>query len=546
MKQCYARICPRARGRPAYAAMIQYDQGSWAIGYAFSRKGSCLPRAAAVSAPCSLFTIALNIVYNYNPEVFGDTSGALSSGSSGILRGFTFILGFLIVFRSQKAYARWWEGGTLLQQLRGEWFNAFSSLLAFCNASEEKKVDVEVFQHQLVRMMSMLYGNALKQVSAMKDNSFEFIDLDGFDPHALAYMQESHDACEVTLQWIQRLIVEANGKDIIKIAPPILSRVYNQLGNGIVKLNNARKIHDFPIPFPLAQVITIMLLVHWFVTAMVVAIEVKNPITAGIFSFVVIMSYWSINYIAVELEMPFGDDPNDLPLHEMQIDLNSSLCALINPKASHPPSFDFNKPVHIQLKRQKVLLDQAIHELHSRRPDLDLRKHRKTITVTHAQGIHRGSARGPLHVEGAEGKESLFRGNTLPSLGAAGAHYEPGADVGTRQKLPEVHSHEVQVEKKVDNCFEGSCEEGSATEGSCTDTEYRDSQGQSHERAARKSQANFHNLPAIILEEVTLEDGQAVANLSRGEFFSASLCDYGTILFERDEVDSPDRPAANC
>ena len=35
-------------------------------------------------------------------------------------------------FRSRIAYNRWWEGGTLLQQTRGEWFNGFSSLIVPC------------------------------------------------------------------------------------------------------------------------------------------------------------------------------------------------------------------------------------------------------------------------------------------------------------------------------------------------------------------------------------------------------------------------------
>ena len=39
-----------------------------------------------------------------------------------VLAGFTTILGFLIALRAQRGYDRWWEGGTLLQQLRGEWF----------------------------------------------------------------------------------------------------------------------------------------------------------------------------------------------------------------------------------------------------------------------------------------------------------------------------------------------------------------------------------------------------------------------------------------
>ena len=87
----------------------------------------------------------------------------------------------------------------------------------------------------------------------MDQKTFDLFGLDGFDPSSMAFLQGSHDRCEITLQWIQRLIVESDAKQILKIAPPILSRVFNELGNGIVNLNNARKITDFPIPFHLAQ-----------------------------------------------------------------------------------------------------------------------------------------------------------------------------------------------------------------------------------------------------------------------------------------------------
>ena len=45
------------------------------------------------------------------------------------VRDFQVPLQFLRNFRSRIAYNRWWEGGTLLQQTRGEWFNGFSSLI---------------------------------------------------------------------------------------------------------------------------------------------------------------------------------------------------------------------------------------------------------------------------------------------------------------------------------------------------------------------------------------------------------------------------------
>jgi len=286
--------------------------------------------------------------------------GAGDVGAS-VLAGFTFILGFLVVFRSQQAYARWWEGGTLLQQLRGEWFNAFSNLMAFCSSAPDKQQDVMEFQHRLVRLVSLLYCAAIQQVSTMKNQNYELIDIKDFNHDSLQFLMEAHDRCEVCLQWIQRLIGEANETQVIKVSPPILSRVYNQLGNGIVNLNNARKITDFPIPFPLAQMITFMLLFHWGITAFVCAASVQTTFWAGLISFIVVFSFWSINYIAVELEQPFGDDPNDLPLHDMQEDLNKSLAQLLKIEAQHPPSFNF-KEEHHQLRKSRQNVDHIIRE----------------------------------------------------------------------------------------------------------------------------------------------------------------------------------------
>eukprot|EP00201_Polytomella_parva_P019898 CAMPEP_0175045680 /NCGR_PEP_ID=MMETSP0052_2-20121109/4580_1 /TAXON_ID=51329 ORGANISM="Polytomella parva, Strain SAG 63-3" /NCGR_SAMPLE_ID=MMETSP0052_2 /ASSEMBLY_ACC=CAM_ASM_000194 /LENGTH=86 /DNA_ID=CAMNT_0016309283 /DNA_START=923 /DNA_END=1183 /DNA_ORIENTATION=- len=42
-------------------------------------------------------------------------------------------------------------------------------------------------------------------------------------------------------------------------------------------------------------------------------------------SFITVMTYWSLNEVANEMEDPFGYDPNDLPLTCFQYDLNPQL-----------------------------------------------------------------------------------------------------------------------------------------------------------------------------------------------------------------------------
>lgn len=336
--------------------MILYKPGNWSLAFAFSLRGSVFPKACSIALPAASLSIALHWMFHLYPDQMNGT-GFTGDVAVTVLSGFTFILGFLVVFRSSQAYSRWWEGGTLLQQLRGEWFNSYSCLLAFTNVSKDKEAEARAFQHQLIRLFSLLYGCALQQVTTLEEKKFELIELDGLAVDSLEYLQTCNDRCEVVLQWIQRLIVESNSSEVIKIAPPILSRVFNELGNGIVNLNNARKITEFPIPFPLAQMITVMLLFHAVVTPVVCASMLDTWFLAGLITFVVITAFWSINYIAIELEMPFGGDANDLPIHDMQRDMNRSLISLIDQRAQRVPKFTFNYSRHTQTITRDVDFD---------------------------------------------------------------------------------------------------------------------------------------------------------------------------------------------
>jgi len=196
----------------------------------------------------------------------------------------------------------------------------------------------------------------------MDEKTFELFGLDGFDRASMAFLQGSHDRCEIALQWIQRLIVESDAKQIVKIAPPILSRVFNELGNGIVNLNNARKITDFPIPFHLAQMITVMLITHTLTLPFIAAMVIDNIWSAGSITFFVSFAYWAVHFITIELEMPFGDDANDLPLRDMQTDFNMSLSNLIEDLAQTVPRFIFEPQKHLLLKTKSINFDRNLSE----------------------------------------------------------------------------------------------------------------------------------------------------------------------------------------
>ena len=112
------------------------------------------------------------LLHNYWGEDKGNENMEME-GIGTIWSGFSFVLGFLIVFRSNQAYSRFWESVTLFQQIGGEWLNAFSNLLCFCSKNPEKQEEVAEFQFFLSRLMSLLHCNTLQTLCELSDDSLE-------------------------------------------------------------------------------------------------------------------------------------------------------------------------------------------------------------------------------------------------------------------------------------------------------------------------------------------------------------------------------------
>jgi len=58
---------------------------------------------------------------------------------------------------------------------------------------------------------------------------------------------------------------------------------------------------------------------------------------AGILSFIPLFGMYGVNLVAIELEMPFGMDDNDLPLSTFQKEMNETLLMLMHEMTDHLP-----------------------------------------------------------------------------------------------------------------------------------------------------------------------------------------------------------------
>lgn len=325
--------------------MILYDSGDYHFNFVWSSDGSLIPRAVLFCLPSAGMTVA----WRYLLEMYPAYLEFFKDANLGLVWTLTiFCLSALVSFRTSTAFSRFWEGITLVQMMRAEWFEAASNLTAFSKhalsgdpTNRMLQSKVVNFQATLVRLMSLMHGTALRQIGGSVEE-FEVIDVHGLDSESLEYLatsdQRQVNTVEILLHWIQVLITDGISAGVMTIPAPLLTRSFQTLSRGMVNLHNARKIPDVPFPFPLSQIHVVMLWMLCVLSPLVVALMIPHKVAAPIVCAFPISGIWCLLFIAGQFEQPFGEDSNDLPLSIMQFEMNISLLMLLDPEAIRAPT----------------------------------------------------------------------------------------------------------------------------------------------------------------------------------------------------------------
>jgi len=307
--------------------------------------GSVLPPAMKWAGTAGIVAFILKYLQNnYMPEGY---MGDLHI-SSAAYSGFTFTLGFVIVFRTSQCYNRFWTCATHVNAMRAEWYEAASGLTTFIVMSEKALDEQDLFCHKVIRYFSLLHSLAL-QALADGDEAFPVIDLESLPEESLKFVIDAgSDAegmtarVELVYQWIQALIVHSMNSGLLNVPPPILTRVLQQLTSGMINYNSVLDIISIPFPFPYAQVTFVLLTFYVCFVPIVMCLLVNEAWIAMVCGFLSVLCLISVDLVSTEIENPFGADANDLPCHDFQHKMNKSLLSLLHPSASDPPQLCAN------------------------------------------------------------------------------------------------------------------------------------------------------------------------------------------------------------
>jgi Bestrophin, RFP-TM, chloride channel len=122
-----------------------------------------------------------------------------------------------------------------------------------------------------------------------------------------------------------------------KVGPPIISRIIQFLSDGMVFYNHCRKLMFVPFPFPHAQLSVIFVIISIPAVAFLMDQYADDWILGSILTFVSVTCLSGIHEVARELENPFRNIPNELPICTLQAQFNEALIVMFS--GYHPDHF---------------------------------------------------------------------------------------------------------------------------------------------------------------------------------------------------------------
>jgi putative membrane protein len=290
------------------AVMVEYESKSWA-GVVFRLRGSVIPALL----PRILLCAAIGGVAAWLFVTYGIKLPSIAHTLLGVA------LGLLLVFRTNASYDRYWEGRRLL----GGFVNRSRDLARQAAAYiDGDGAEAQADRRAVARLLSVFY--ALLRQYLRKERDLTAL--------GCALSREEEEALEpvavrptLACVWLTRVLAKSAREG--RLSPERLHLMDGNVTQLVDIWGGAERIMKTPIPFAYAQHIKSFLMLFCFTApfAMVEQMRWYTPIAAAVLAF----GMFGIDEIGVEIEDPFGYDPNDLPLDAMGQRLTEDTASMV-------------------------------------------------------------------------------------------------------------------------------------------------------------------------------------------------------------------------
>lgn len=114
-----------------------------------------------------------------------------------------------------------------------------------------------------------------------------------------------------------------------RVAPPIVARVYQFLSDGFAQYNQCRKTAYTQFPFVHSQLTTFFLVISIFIFPFLFYTYINSFTVACVMNFATLACFDGMHEVAREMQDPFYQFPNDLPLNNYQVQFNETLISCL-------------------------------------------------------------------------------------------------------------------------------------------------------------------------------------------------------------------------
>ena len=211
-----------------------------------------------------------------------------------------FVISLLLVFRTNTAYDRWWEGRRKWGELINDSRNLASKLATILNSKEDKD-----FFRRMITNFAYSSKDHLR-------NGVLIDELDLIDNERNYLLNQKHIPLAISQLMYARLFQLKHNKEITENDFLIIDK---NLNNFMDCVGACERIKNTPIPFSYSLFIKKFIFIY--VTTLPLAFVTIFGYASAFIATYVFYVLVSMEVLAEEIEDPFGTDDNDLPVDTM-------------------------------------------------------------------------------------------------------------------------------------------------------------------------------------------------------------------------------------
>jgi putative membrane protein len=267
----------------------------------------------------SLYALLISYLELHN--VLSNESKELTKGISAIYSILGFTLSLLLVFRTNTAYDRWWDG----RKLWGELTNASRAFSAHMNAMIPKSsIDSRMVLSKYIGLFAHSLQAHLKKERVSEEYLKEELDDEVFKEIIPRFSNSYHQPHEIYAAIVEHVQL-LNTQNLL--GNQEIYHFKSEINKLIDVCGGCERIMNTPIPFSYSVFIKKFIFFYVMLFPIIYGIHMSYFIIPATVFILYVLS--SIELIAEEIEDPFNGDPNDLPTLEMANNIKKSANAIL-------------------------------------------------------------------------------------------------------------------------------------------------------------------------------------------------------------------------